>query len=63
MKPSERKCKKYCKDYPCNRTECHRKLGWKNNGDITMLSDKDSAKETTRMKWNIWYEDRVTVVN
>ena len=63
MKPSERQCKRYCDTYPCDRTHCARKVGWKNGGPITMLSEKDSVVEELRIKKRLYNEPRNIFTN
>lgn len=52
-KPSPISCKKYCEEYEtCTRTECNRKKGYRNGGDITML------EESFTIGWTKAYKGR-----
>ena len=63
-KPSERDCKRYCKDYAtCTRTECNRKKMFKENEPIYMGEGYIALKLDYKMAWNNWKGDTECMLN
>lgn len=62
MKPYELTCKKYCPNYPCDKTECNRKVGWRHDGELTMLEETESIRTRNRERFRLWREDLLKFV-
>lgn len=62
-KPYIGHCKKYCKDYPCNREHCGRERGFKGNGAIEMLDTITVTKFNYYFRKELYNEPRVTITN
>jgi len=63
MKPIERKCKEYCKEYPCNKRECGKGLWINNNGEYEMIDADRYQKIRLKERKQRWYEPMETKVN
>lgn len=59
-KPLERNCKRYCSEYPCNKTECNMKKMFIDNGNIFM---GEGNKLDYKMAYNNWKGDTECMLN
>lgn len=62
-KPLQSDCERYCADFPCNRTYCHRKKGFTGKGDITMLDEKTVRQTEYWLRKMLYNEPRETIEN